>query len=55
MTPATTVTTSTSIQQAAGIMVEKNIECLLVVEADQLVGLVTRTDLLRELAASQGS
>jgi CBS domain-containing membrane protein len=55
MTPATTVTTSTSIQQAAGIMVEKNIECLLVVEADQLVGLVTRTDLLRELATSQGS
>jgi CBS domain-containing protein len=55
MTPATTVTTSTSIQQAARIMVEKDLECLLVVEADQLVGLVTRTDLLRELATSQGA
>ena len=55
MTPATMVAAGTSIQQAAHIMVEENIECLLVTEADQLVGLVTRTDLLRELAASRGS
>jgi len=52
MTPATTVSTSASIQEAARIMVDKNTECLLVMEAEQLVGLVTRTDLLRELAMS---
>jgi CBS domain-containing protein len=52
MTPATTVSTGASIQEAARIMVDKNTECLLVMEAEQLVGLVTRTDLLRELAMS---
>jgi CBS domain-containing membrane protein len=50
MTAATPVATGTSIAEAARIMVEKNIECLLVIDGEQLVGLVTRTDLLRELA-----
>jgi CBS domain-containing protein len=31
-------------------MVEQDIGCLLVVEEGKLVGLVSRTDLLRELA-----
>jgi CBS domain-containing protein len=50
MIPATTIATATSVREAARIMVEKKLECLLIVEAEQLVGLVTRTDLLRELA-----
>jgi CBS domain-containing protein len=50
MIPATVVATSTSVRDAARIMVEKNLECLLIVEGAQLVGLVTRTDMLRELA-----
>jgi CBS domain-containing membrane protein len=55
MTPATMIAAGTSIQEAAQILVEKDIECLLVMEADRLVGLVTRTDLLRELATPQES
>jgi CBS domain-containing protein len=31
-------------------MVERHVECLLVMEDEKLVGLVSRTDLLRELA-----
>jgi CBS domain-containing protein len=31
-------------------MVEYGIECLLIMDGKKLVGLVTRTDLLRELA-----
>ena len=50
MKPATTITSEASIHDAAEIMVERGIECLLVLDDDKLVGLVTRTDLLRELA-----
>jgi CBS domain-containing protein len=45
-----TVTPDTRIQDAASQMVERGIECLLIMDDKKLVGLVTRTDLLRELA-----
>lgn len=50
MKPATTIASNASIQNAAEIMVERSIECLLVLDDGKLGGLVTRTDLLRELA-----
>ncbi len=50
MKPATTVTSETRIRDAATLMVERGIECLPVLDGEKLVGLVTRTDLLRELA-----
>ena len=50
MKPPTTITPETSIYDAAEVMVEKGLECLLVVEGENLVGLVSRTDLLRQLA-----
>lgn len=50
MKPATTVTSNTSIYDAAQLMVERGIECLMVLKNEKIVGLVTRTDLLRELA-----
>ena len=50
MKPAATISSDTPLQGAAEIMVERGIECLLVLDEGKLVGLVTRTDLLRELA-----
>jgi len=50
MKPATTIANDASIHDAAEIMVERGIECLLVLDEGKLVGLVTRTDLLRELS-----
>ena len=50
MKPATVIGPDTPIRAAAKIMVEKGIEALLVVGEEKLLGLVTRTDLLRELA-----
>jgi CBS domain-containing protein len=50
MKAATTVSPDTSIRAAADTMVESGIEALLVVVGEKLVGVVTRTDLLRELA-----
>jgi CBS domain-containing protein len=50
MKPATTVTSDTSIYDAAKTMVENGIECLCVMDGEKLLGLVTRTDLLRQLA-----
>jgi len=50
MKPAETISRETSIYDAAAIMVERGIECLLVVDGESLAGLVTRTDLLRQLA-----
>jgi CBS domain-containing membrane protein len=52
MKQVTTVTKDTTIRDAARTMVERDIECLLVTESDQLLGLVSRTDLLRELATT---
>ena len=45
-----TVSLDTSIDQAARTMVERGIECLLVTAREELVGLVTKANLLRELA-----
>jgi CBS domain-containing membrane protein len=50
MKPAVTTSPDLSIYVAAKTMVEKGIEALLVVGDHKLLGLVTRTDLLRELA-----
>lgn len=50
MKPAATVSSGVSVRKAAEIMVERGVECLLVVEDEKLLGLVSRTDLLRELA-----
>jgi CBS domain-containing protein len=50
MKPAITITLEMPIRAAAKTMVENGIEALLVVAGEKLLGLVTRTDLLRELA-----
>jgi CBS domain-containing protein len=50
MKAAITVGRETSIYDAASMMVDRGIECLLVVDGEKLVGVVTRSDLLRELA-----
>ena len=50
MIPATTLPVDESVQEAARIMVEHHLECVLILEGQKLAGLVTRTDLLRELA-----
>ena len=44
-----TVNPETSIEEAATIMVEKNIHTLPVVKDDQLVGIVGKEDILRTL------
>lgn len=46
----TTISPDASIKEAARLMVEKKIGCLPVVEDNRLVGLVTETDILREVA-----
>ena len=50
MKPAITIDPDLPIRAAAKTMVENGIEALLVVSGEKLLGLVTRTDLLRELA-----
>jgi acetoin utilization protein AcuB len=50
MKAASSVPRETSIYDAARMMVDRAIECLLIVDGDKLIGLVTRSDLLRELA-----
>jgi len=50
MKPPASITRDISIHDAAEMMVDKGIECLLVMEGEKLAVLVTRTDLLRELA-----
>ena len=52
MKPATTVPASMALYETARLMVEKDIDCVLVVEGDGLVGVVTRTDVLREITRS---
>jgi CBS domain-containing membrane protein len=49
MKPATTIRCDTSLEESAWLMVDKETDCLLVVEGDKLVGVATRTDLLREM------
>lgn len=50
MGPPISVSPDLTMAEAARIMVEKRTDCLLVVERDCLIGLATRTDLLREMA-----
>lgn len=45
----TTVTPDTPVEEAARTMVERKIGCLPVLEGEQLVGIVTREDLLAAL------
>lgn len=45
-----TVDTGTALKQAAGLMVEKGIGCLPVKDGNSLVGIITRTDVLRHFA-----
>jgi CBS domain-containing membrane protein len=52
MKPATTVSASMTLHQAARLMVSEDIDCVLVIEGGQLVGLATRTDLLRGMTSS---
>jgi len=49
--PVVTVAPETSVGEAADLMVHKGIGCLPVVEGTRLVGIVTKTDLLRCLYA----
>jgi CBS domain-containing protein len=48
--PPTIIPPQMTIKEAARMMVEKQIDCLLVVEGESLVGIATRTDLLKEFA-----
>ncbi len=47
--PPVTVMADAPIREAAGLMVDKKIGCLPVLDAGKLVGLITETDLLKEL------
>ena len=47
--PAVTVPADAPIRKAARLMVAKKIGCLPVLDAGKLVGLITETDLLKEL------
>jgi CBS domain-containing protein len=49
-TPPIVVTPDVTIEQAAAIMASKRIGCLPVLERDELVGMVTETDILRWVA-----
>lgn len=49
MYPVTTVTPETELQEAVRMIMEKGIGCLPVVEGTKLVGMVTKTNLLRYL------
>ena len=50
--PVITIAPDTSVNEAADLMVHKGIGCLPVVEGTRLVGVVTKTDLLRCLHAA---
>jgi CBS domain-containing protein len=47
--PVVTVSPETTVEAAIDLIVQKGIGCLPVVENGQLVGLVTKTDVLRRL------
>jgi CBS domain-containing protein len=49
-TPPIIVTPDATIEQAAAIMAHKKIGCLPVLENDELVGMLTETDILRWVA-----
>ena len=45
--PVVTVTSEASVAEAADVMMQRGFGCLPVVEREKLVGIVTKTDLLR--------
>ena len=49
-----TTTPEASIAEAGRVMLEKKIGCLPVIEKDNLVGLITETDILRHYVESTG-
>lgn len=49
-TPPVVVTPNATIEEAASVMAEKKIGCLPVLEDDELVGMITETDILRWVA-----
>jgi CBS domain-containing protein len=49
--PVTTVAPDTSVEEAAELMLQKGIGCLPVIDGTALVGIVTKTDLLRYLGS----
>src|SRR5262249_43829107 len=49
--PVVTVSPDTSVAEAADMMINKGIGCLPVVDDQRLIGIVTKTDLLRCLHA----
>jgi acetoin utilization protein AcuB len=52
--PVVTITPDTSIAAAADLMITKGIGCLPVVDDQKLIGVVTKTDLLRCLRTLEG-
>ena len=48
--PAVTIVPRRTLADAAGLMLELRIDRLPVIDGDQLVGIVTRTDLVRAFA-----
>lgn len=48
--PPVTISPDASLQEAARLMVEKKIGCLTVIEGQKLIGIVTETDILKEVA-----
>ncbi len=47
--PPVTISPDAPIKDAAHLMIDRKIGCLPVMEAEKLVGLITETDLLKEL------
>ena len=52
--PAVTVEGGCTIDEAARLMAARDITRLVVVDEDQLVGIVTRSDLLKAFLSSDG-
>ncbi len=49
-TPAVTISPESTVEEAARVMEERKIGCLPVVDEEDLIGLVTETDVLRYVA-----
>jgi CBS domain-containing protein len=52
--PVTTVTPTTTLQEASDLLLDRGIGCLPVIDKGTLVGMVTKTDLLRCLRQMAG-
>ena len=53
-TPPIVIAPSATIEQAAAMMASKRIGCLPVLQDDELVGMITETDILRWVARAAG-